>query len=100
MLTNSGWMNIHNYRLWRKVIKLYKKAEKSEEKIFRRGYYSADLVLFRGLWGLYWKYRTNYVSLHYINERETPILTLFNIVGLYYKLTFVTPWKSALYTVF
>ena len=26
----------------------YKKVEKSEEKIFRRGDYRADLVLFRG----------------------------------------------------
>ena len=26
-------MNMHNYPLWRKVIKLYKNAEKSEEKI-------------------------------------------------------------------
>lgn len=25
-------MNMHNYPLWWKVIKLYKKAEKSEEK--------------------------------------------------------------------
>lgn len=25
-------MNMHNYPLWLKVIKLYKKAEKSEEK--------------------------------------------------------------------
>ena len=41
-------MNMHNYSLWWKVIKLYKKAEKSEEKIFRRGYYRPDLVLFRG----------------------------------------------------
>ncbi len=36
-------MNMHNYPLWREVIKLYKKAEKSEEKIFRRGDYRADL---------------------------------------------------------
>ena len=28
-------MNMHNYPLWWKVIKFYKKAEKSEEKIFR-----------------------------------------------------------------
>ena len=64
----------------------YKKVEKSEEKIFRWGDYRPDLVLFRGCGGLFWKCRTKYVSLHYINERETPILTLFNIVGLYYKL--------------
>ena len=36
-------MNMHNYPLWRKVIKLYKMTEKSEEKIFRRGDYRADL---------------------------------------------------------
>ena len=46
-------MNMHNYPLWWKVIKLYKKAEKSEEKIFRWGDYRADLVLFRGWWGLF-----------------------------------------------
>lgn len=34
---------------------------------------------------------TYYVSLHYINERETRILTLFNIVGLYYKLKRCNP---------
>lgn len=70
---------------------LYKKAEKLEEKIFRRGDYRADLLLYRGCGGLFWKDRTNNVSLHYINERETLIFALFNIVGLYYKLTFVTP---------
>lgn len=36
-------MNMHNYPLWRKVIKLYKKVEKTEEKIFRWGDYRADL---------------------------------------------------------
>ena len=46
-------MNMHNYSLWWKVIKLYKKAEKSEEKIFRRGYYRPDLVLFMGCGGLF-----------------------------------------------
>ena len=30
----------------------YKNVEKSEEKIFRRGDYRADLVLFSGGWGL------------------------------------------------
>ena len=79
---------------------IYKKVEKSEEKIFRRGDYRPDLVLFRGCGGMFWKYRTNCVGLHYINERETLILTLFNIVGLYYKLTFVTTWLSTLYTAF
>ena len=69
----------------------YKKVEKSEEKIFRRGDYRADLVIFRGYVGMFWKYRTNCVGLHYINERETLILTLFNIVGLYYKLTCCNP---------
>ena len=65
-----------------KVIKPYKYVEKSEEKIFRRGDYRADLWLFRGRGGLFWKYRTKDVCLYSINERETPILTLFNIVGL------------------
>ena len=46
-------MNMHNYSSWWKVIKLYKKAEKSEEKIFRRGDYRADLWLFRGCGGLF-----------------------------------------------
>ena len=64
MLINNGWMNMHNYPLWRKVIKLYKKAEKSEEKVFRRGYYRPDLVLFRGCGGLFWKYKTNCVGLY------------------------------------
>ena len=36
-------MNMHNYYLLWKVIKLYKMAKKSEEKIFRRGDYRADL---------------------------------------------------------
>ena len=31
----------------------YKYVEKSEEKIFRRGDYRADLVLFRGVVGVY-----------------------------------------------
>ena len=78
----------------------YKYVEKSEEKIFRRGDYRADLWLFRGCGGLFWKYSTKDVCLYSINERETLILTLFNIVGLYYKLTFVTPWISTLYTAF
>ena len=83
-----------------KVSLIYKKVEKSEEKMFRWGGYRADLWLFRGRGGLFWKYRTKGVCLYSINERETLILTLFNIVGLYYKLTFVTPWKSTPYTAF
>ena len=69
-----------------KVSLIYKKVEKSEEKIFRRGYYPLDLWLFRGCGGIYSKYITFAVCLYSINERETLILTLFNIVGLYYKL--------------
>lgn len=38
-----------------KVIKPYKKVEKSEEKIFRRGDYRADLGLFKGVWGCFIK---------------------------------------------
>ena len=48
----------------------YKKVEKSEEKIFRRGDYPLDLWLFRG-GGVYnKKYITYYVSLHYINLKN------------------------------
>ena len=65
---------MHNYPLWIKVIKLYKKAEKSEEKIFRWGYYRPDLVLFRGYGGLFWKYKTNYVGLYSVKRRETLFL--------------------------
>ena len=68
MLTNNGWMNMHNYYLCMKVIKLYKTAKKSEEKIFRWGDYRADLVLFRGWWGLFWKYKTFCVGLYSVNQ--------------------------------
>ena len=65
---------MHNYPLWRKVIKLYKKAEKPEEKIFRWGDYRADLVLFRGCGGVYSKIITFYVGLYSVNWRETIFL--------------------------
>ena len=60
----------------------YKKVEKSEEKIFRRGDYRADLWLFRGRGGLFWKYRTNCVSLHYINLKNVDFFATQKIVGL------------------
>ena len=65
---------MHNYYLCMKVIKLYKKAEKSEEKIFRWGDYRADLVLFRGYGGLFWKNTTNCVGLYSVKRRETLFL--------------------------
>ena len=60
----------------------YKKVEKTEEKIFRRGDYRADLVLFRGCGGMFWKYRTNYVSLHYINRKNVDFSATQKNVGL------------------
>ena len=65
---------MHNYYLLWKVIKLYKMAEKSEEKIFRWGDYRPDLVLFRGCGGLFWKYRTDCVGLYSVKRRETLFL--------------------------
>ena len=60
----------------------YKYVEKSEEKIFRRGDYRADLWLFRGHGGLFWKYSTNCVSLHYINLKNVDFFATQKIVGL------------------
>lgn len=60
-------MNMHNYPLWKKVIKLYKMAEKSEEKIFRRGDYRADLVLYRGCGGVSSEIITFCVGLYSVN---------------------------------
>ena len=65
---------MHNYPLWWKVIKLYKKAKKSEEKIFRRGDYRADLVLFRGCGGVSSEIITLCVGLYSENRRETLFL--------------------------
>ena len=65
---------MHNYPLWPKVIKLYKKAEKSEEKIFRWGDYRADLVLFMGCGGVSSEIITLCVGLYSVNHRETIFL--------------------------
>ena len=48
--------------------------KKSEEKIFRWGDYRADLVLFRGCGGLFWKYKTFCVGLYSVKRRETLFL--------------------------
>lgn len=64
-------MNMHNYPLWWKVIKLYKKTKNSEEKIFRLGDYRADLVLFRGCGGVSSEIITLCVGLYSVNHRET-----------------------------
>lgn len=64
-------MNIHNHTSQRKVIKLYKKTEKSEEKIFRRGDYRTDLVLFRGGGGVSSEIFTFRVGLYSENRCET-----------------------------
>ena len=61
---------MHNYHLCMKVIKLYKMDEKSEEKIFRRGYYPLDFWLFRGCGGIYSKYITFAVCLYSINHQN------------------------------
>ena len=84
-------MNMHKYIFCRRSKFTLQEGWKTEEKIFRWGDYRADLGLQRGCGGISWKDITNYVGLHYINERETSIFALFNIVGLYYKLNFVTP---------
>ena len=65
---------MHNYPLWWKVIKLYKKAEKSEEKIFRWGDYRADLELQRGCGGVSSEIITFYVGLYSVNHRKTIFL--------------------------
>nr|DAT81849.1 MAG TPA: hypothetical protein [Caudoviricetes sp.] len=44
-----------------------------------------------GGWGLRSKYITFAVGLYSINYRETSIFTLFNIVGLYYKIKRCNP---------
>ena len=65
---------MHTYLLWWKVIKHYKMAEKSEEKIFRWGDYRADLVLYRGCGGVSSEIITLYVGLYSVNHRETIFL--------------------------
>ena len=86
MLKIGRWMNMHKYIFWRRSKFTLQEGWKSEEKIFRWGDYRADLGLQRGCGGLNSKNITLHVGLYYINYRETPIFTLFNIVGLYYKL--------------
>ena len=49
---------------------IYKKVEKSEEKIFRRGDYRAYFGLQRGCGGLYSKYITFAVGLYSINHQN------------------------------
>ena len=64
----SAWICI-NILSEGEVSLIYKKAEKSEEKIFRWGDYHADLGLQRGCGGLYSKHITFAVGLYSINER-------------------------------
>ena len=65
----SAWICI-NILSEGEVSLLYKKTEKSEEKIFRWGDYRADLGLQRGCGGLNSKYITLPVGLYSINYQN------------------------------
>lgn len=56
---------MHNYPLWWKVIKLYKKTKNSEEKIFRLGDYRADLVHLGGV-GVFLLKLLHFVSVYIV----------------------------------
>lgn len=91
MLKNIQKKILNKYSFFQKVSLFYKRRKNRKKKFLDEVTTASVWLPQRGYPYPLSYFFTKYVSLHYINYRETPILTLFNIVGLYYKLTFVTP---------
>ena len=100
MLKNIQKKILNKYSFFEKVSLFYKRRKNRKKKFLDEVTTASVWLPQRGCPRLLSFFFTFFVSLHYINHHEKPILTFFNIVGLYYKLNLVTPWLSATYTAF